>query len=701
MIRSLRSVLLVSAFVATGTIAQKVELTVQMGHAHSIEAAMFSKDGKLLVTGDTGRGVKVWLTATGQLLRSFDQNDLHGGDDEFWQLNYKFALSSDSKYLAVAYGQEDEFLIWSVPTGKRVSSVEREGDVVAAVFTDHGDRIAFIERDLEDASKIDLRVAATATGATIGTPRRPTAADFALFDRGALMSTPRREEGQDIFLTRLGARPTRLQASTDAEAIVSNDMTSEEPVLAVAAADGRSVAVDHANKSIGIHSATSGALITSLPLPKAVVSCALSHSAEALACLLEDGSVVISDDRRRKFETVAGVKVPLHPMYDDKAELADVPEHTFIEMDATGNHLAVAGADGVPVIATTDGSSKIVSLAESGAVRDLKASPDGRRIAFRFRGTVSMLGADSVRTSFPVSDDTAVDLSTDLEYTSLEGSGSVRLVKSKDGANVRNFEGATEAKFVPGGHLLVVRINQPDDARRMLVWDIDRGVELWTHPLPLPNAPKDPVFDARIGFAPDGTMVLDRYKVNAMTGVVIGPANRLGKDWFEHEYVTYTKHSPRRTLAYTDEEMVCVAEFIELKTMRPFVLPVCELTITPDESVMIGHTDHGEIKFIDIKGNEIATLVPLGDNDWVVATPEGRFDTDMDLSSIRGLHWIASDDPLKPRPLEIYMRQYFEPGLLKTVLDCSRAGNCSRDLKALPGIVRLNRVQAVVKGVRP
>lgn len=58
----------------------------------------------------------------------------------------------------------------------------------------------------------------------------------------------------------------------------------------------------------------------------------------------------------------------------------------------------------------------------------------------------------------------------------------------------------------------------------------------------------------------------------------------------------------------------------------------------------------------------------LRNGDWIVAIPDGRFDTN-DLEKVEGLHWILSSDPLTPLPLEIFMRDYYEPRLLSRVLN--------------------------------
>jgi WD40 repeat protein len=117
------------------------------------------------------------------------------------------------------------------------------------------------------------------------------------------------------------------------------------------------------------------------------------------------------------------------------------------------------------------------------------------------------------------------------------------------------------------------------------------------------------------------------------------------------------------------------------------------VVFSPDGKILYS-TSGGRIKIWNVEnGSEMATLVALGGDDWVVVTPEGRFDTNKDLDNIEGLHWIVSDEPLSPKPLELFMRQYYEPGLLGRLRRCATARDCDQEFKPLPSIAAIKRVQ--------
>jgi len=83
-------------------------------------------------------------------------------------------------------------------------------------------------------------------------------------------------------------------------------------------------------------------------------------------------------------------------------------------------------------------------------------------------------------------------------------------------------------------------------------------------------------------------------------------------------------------------------------------------------------------------------LTPRGN--WVVIAPDGRFDTGS-LEDLAALHWVLPEEPYRPLPLELFMRQYYEPGLLQKLVR-------GLPLPALPDLAALNRAQPKVSIAR-
>jgi WD40 repeat protein/uncharacterized caspase-like protein len=76
----------------------------------------------------------------------------------------------------------------------------------------------------------------------------------------------------------------------------------------------------------------------------------------------------------------------------------------------------------------------------------------------------------------------------------------------------------------------------------------------------------------------------------------------------------------------------------------------------------------GQVELLDFRiGRRIARLVGQSDGTWIVITDDGRFDTN-NIDAMTALSWVLPGDRMKPLPIEIFMREYFQPGLLLRAL---------------------------------
>ncbi len=65
---------------------------------------------------------------------------------------------------------------------------------------------------------------------------------------------------------------------------------------------------------------------------------------------------------------------------------------------------------------------------------------------------------------------------------------------------------------------------------------------------------------------------------------------------------------------------------------------------------------------------ELCRMVLMRSGNWVVFDTSGRFDTN-NIEGTQGLNWIRPIAPFRALPLDIYMRDYFTPGLLSRATD--------------------------------
>jgi hypothetical protein len=83
----------------------------------------------------------------------------------------------------------------------------------------------------------------------------------------------------------------------------------------------------------------------------------------------------------------------------------------------------------------------------------------------------------------------------------------------------------------------------------------------------------------------------------------------------------------------------------------------------------------------------------------IFADEASRFDaSSLEVGNLA--HWVMPDDPLRALPVENYLRDYYEPRLLKRLLVCRAAGACETALPRPPSLVDLNRVLPQVTSIK-
>jgi hypothetical protein len=87
---------------------------------------------------------------------------------------------------------------------------------------------------------------------------------------------------------------------------------------------------------------------------------------------------------------------------------------------------------------------------------------------------------------------------------------------------------------------------------------------------------------------------------------------------------------------------------------------------------------------------EIAQLLSLPDGSVTVFTPYGSYDTSR-RPEYAGIDWLFADTPMKSLPVETFMRDYFEPNLLRRRLDCTLPATCTKVFHPAPDLSQLNR----------
>lgn len=123
---------------------------------------------------------------------------------------------------------------------------------------------------------------------------------------------------------------------------------------------------------------------------------------------------------------------------------------------------------------------------------------------------------------------------------------------------------------------------------------------------------------------------------------------------------------------------------------------VSAVAFSADQKLVLTGSNDSTTRVWDASnGLQLCRLLSFTDGTWAAMAPDGRFETN-NLEEVKGLHWIIPDDPFRPLPLEVFMRDYYEPHLLARLVKCNREKNCDREFQPVRDISKLNRVQPPV-----
>lgn len=689
----------------------KPKLVVQFGSGGA--PAAYSPDGRFIVT--CGGDAVLWDAGTGQEIRRFVGHSSGVNTASF---------SPDGRFVLTAGSLDKTARLWDPATGREVKRITTPGEVRWAEYSPDGRFILTTGKGL-------VIIWNAATGRQV----RQLVGHTTFVSQGKFTT-----DGRFILTGSLDRTARLWDATTGVEVKrFTHGATNYEGITAVALSrdGGYMLTGGGVSKTVKLWEAASGRLVRTFVTVNWIDS--VEFSPDDRTILIGGNNNTRDDESPGLWDVTTGQEIRRFSGH----ETGGVRSVSF---SPDGRLVLTGGRDGTArtwEAATGREVQRFDGYATP--VNSVACSPDGRFLAVSSEDKsvriweiasgqeIRRLRGHSTRVN-------AVAFSPDSKFlltgtAGLRGDNTARLWNVSTGEEIRRFTYGTEfvsmwrVAYAPDGRSVFTATQDSMGYEYpALLWDIATGRQVWRT-----TAHQGAV--SSVAYSPDSQFVLtggyDQIVImwDAATGREVKRFNRPDRTVVASP--TYLSLSPDgRQLATSNDLTIYLWDVATGKEIRRWKAldHVATLVFSPDGHSLISGglsspqmwdvATGREIKRFGSRdwiqsfdflrdgrflltsqaqsvlisdvatGRELCRLISLKGESWVVVTPEGRFDTS-DLEEIKGLHWVMPDDPFKALPLEVFMRDYYEPRLLPRLL----AGESFKPLRALAD---LNRAQPIV-----
>ncbi|MGA2169838.1 MAG: caspase family protein, partial [Terracidiphilus sp.] len=261
---------------------------------------------------------------------------------------------------------------------------------------------------------------------------------------------------------------------------------------------------------------------------------------------------------------------------------------------------------------------------------------------------------------------TSVGFSPDGRFLFTSSCWTVSVWDAATGKQVSSIKGETQAvnsvAFSPDGRFILTG----NDDGTVRLWDAATGQQIRSF-----EGHRNIVNS--VAFSPDGRHVLSGSYDNTARLWDVATGQQIRSFTGHTGGVISVTFSPngRFVLTGSDDRTARLWDAATGQQVRSFVLytgAVLSAIFSPDSQFVITVSDDRTTRLWDAAtGKELAALVSFENGGWAVVDPEGRFDTN-DLDGGAPLVWVASREPMRALPLEIFMRNYYTPRLLSRIM---------------------------------
>ncbi len=678
--------------------AGAARLEMQLGHGVGVNSAVFSPNGRLILTAGKDGTARLWETASGRMLRRFEG---HNGAVT------SAIFSSDGKFVLTA-SDDRTARLWDATTGRTLRR-----------FEGHEREVTSVNISADNQSVLTASMDQTARLWDMTTGR-----ELRLFkvDGSAVTSAIFSPDGRCILTVSMG-RPAHLWDINTGRILQLFGEHNSSVHSAVFSPDGRLILTTSLDWTARLWETATGDELSQFEGHGSIVNSAVFSP---------NGRVILTtspDKTIRVWDRTTGQEQKQFKSEDSFARSAVFsPDGRSFLTVSLNETVQLRDADNGRELRRFEGYSS--------SVRSAVFSPDGHFILTANRGEAAYLwdmatGREVRRFQGHERDLNSATFSPDGHFVlTASDDSTARIWQTISGQEGRRFEGhgdyVRSAVFSPDGHLVLTASGD----KTVRLWEAGTGHELQ-------RFKGHAGWDGSAVFSPDNHSILitrEDYTVHLLeisTGhelqrfvghthligsarfsldgrfVLTASGDKTARLWesgtgrevrrFEgHEAWVYSAiFSPDSHLVLTaggdrTARLWDTATGRELRKFAGHMEAVDSAVFSPDgRFVLTSSRDQTTRLWDTATGDELVRLVSFADDTWVVVTRGGRFDTN-NLEEIKGLHWIVPDDPMHALPLEIFMRDRYEPRLLPRVL-------ADEKLSPLPSLTELNRIQPKVE----
>ena len=692
---------------------QKPELVVELGPTQRAGFVAFSPDSRMLASSNgSDSTISLWDLASRRMVRTFV--------DEPGIVTTCVAFSPDGRTLASGY-EDGTIALWDIASGRQLlgPAVQQREEIISATFSPDGHTLASVARGYAGGhTTFTIRL----WDATGGRGMRSPPPIFALDSNSPYPDVAFSHDGQTLAFT--DGKKVDLWDLT--RGLLPRSLGHNGVFFVAFSPDGRTLASGADDNTIKLWSVDEGGELRNFAADFQSYNAILrsSYSSFSLIAFSPDSGTLLaaglSDHPIHRWNLESGL--PLSNVAIQTARvrsLAISPDLRMVASFGTPTLSADTG-DGMIVLWDLESGREIGRLVgHAKSVDAVAISRDGKMLASGNWGpTIKLWNLTSKQIDNLAGSASSVAFSFDGRMlASGFADGTIKLWDVETKREVRTLphyaSRVFELAFTPDGKTLVSSVEVGAMQTLVLLWDVktggllrrlydhtpewafavsrdgrmlasqgrgrgvQRSIALWNvatgHVLRRYNNAYP--FEG-LAFSPDGKTLawaddyrditlLDLASGHNLSSLRCGRAIRAMAFSPDGETLIAGCRDPEAIRAW---DVAIRREPHEVRRLIGHTQDITGVTFSADGRFIISGSWDGTVRIWNAaSGDQLATLVALDESDWAVVDPEGRFDTN-DLDGGLPLHWLVPDDPMHISPLEIFMHDYYTPGLLATIM---------------------------------